>query len=148
MKQEKLVVYTDGGARGNPGPAGVGVVIADERGKILHKYSKAIGVRTNNEAEYEAVILAFQKLKHLFGESDLSDLEIELRLDSQLIARQLRGEYKVKMEHLKPLFMEASALKKEFGKVEFVEIPREKNKEADAMANEAMDNASPHSTIF
>lgn len=139
MKKEKVIVYTDGGARGNPGPAGVGVVIKDEKGNLLHKYSKDIGVRTNNEAEYEGVILAFQKLKHLYGKDKLEHLEVELRVDSQLIARQLRGIYKVKMEHLKTLFMEAYNLKTEFGKVEIVEISREKNQEADAMANEAMD---------
>lgn len=145
MKKEKLIVYTDGGSRGNPGPAGVGVVIADEHGKILHKYSKDIGIRTNNEAEYEAIILAFQKLKHLYAKGEIENLEIELRTDSQLIARQLKGIYKVKMEHLKPLFMEAYNLKTEFGHVEFVEIPREKNQEADAMANEAMDGSSASS---
>ena len=137
--KEKLIVYTDGGARGNPGPAGIGVVIKDEKGKILHAISKDIGIRTNNEAEYEAIILAFKKLKHHYGKEGVESLEVEIRTDSQLIARQLKGVYKVKMEHLKPLFMEAYNLKTEFGKVEFVEIPREQNKEADAMANEAMD---------
>lgn len=148
MRTEKLIVYTDGGARGNPGPAGVGVVIKDAEGKVLHVFSKDIGKRTNNEAEYEGIILALQKLKHIYGKDKLEHLEIEMRTDSQLIARQIRGEYKVKMEHLKPLFMEVYNLKTEFGKVEFVEIPREKNKEADALANEAMDGVKGTRRLF
>ncbi len=139
MKREKIIIYTDGGSRGNPGNAGVGVYITDEHNKPVKEYSKAIGTRTNNEAEYEAVILALQKVKHLYGKEGSKYLEIELRVDSQLIARQLKGEYKVKMETLKPLFMEAYNLKTEFGQVDIVEIPREKNKEADRLANEAMD---------
>lgn len=139
MKIEKFIVNTDGGSRGNPGNAGVGVAVFDEKGKLLKGYSKNIGFRTNNEAEYEGVILALQKIKHLVGKDKCKNTEIEIRVDSQLIARQLKGEYKVKMETLKPLFMEAYNLKTEFGRVEFVEIPREQNKEADRLANEAMD---------
>lgn len=142
---KKLILYTDGGSRGNPGPAGVGVFITDEKGNKMNGFSKAIGTRTNNEAEYEAVILALQKVKHLYGKDKVKNFEIEFRLDSQLIARQLGGKYKMEAEHLWPLFMKIWNLRVELGlsgeKMKFVEIPREKNKEADALANEAMDEA-------
>ncbi len=139
MKKSKIIIYTDGGSRGNPGPSGVGVVIYDSQGKILKEYSSDIGVRTNNEAEYEAVILALSKIKHLFGKEKSKKLEIEVRTDSQLIARQLRGEYKINEEKLFPLFIKIWNIKTGLGEVSFVEVPREKNKEADRLANEAMD---------
>lgn len=139
MKQEKIIVYTDGGSRGNPGPAGVGVVIANSKDKVIKKYSQDIGEKTNNEAEYEAVILALQKIKHLFGKQKTRDLEIEMRIDSELVARQLGGKYKIMEEKLFPLFIKIWNLRMDFGRIDFVEIPREKNKEADRLANEAMD---------
>ena len=141
MKAErnKIIVYTDGGSRGNPGPAGVGVVIADAKENVVKEYSKDIGARTNNEAEYEAVILALQKIKQLFGKEKAKSMEIEMRMDSQLVARQLGGKYKIMEEKLFPLFIKIWNLRMEFGKISFIEIPREKNKEADRLANEAMD---------
>lgn len=139
IKTEKIIVYTDGGSRGNPGPAGVGVVIANSKDKVIKKYSQDIGKKTNNEAEYEAVILALQKIKHLFGKQKTRDLEIEMRMDSELVARQLGGKYKIMEEKLFPLFIKIWNLRMDFGKIDFVEIPREKNKEADRLANEAMD---------
>lgn len=142
MKQGKIIIHTDGGSRGNPGLAGVGAVIADSQGKVLKEYSSDIGVRTNNEAEYEAIILALSKIKHLFGKEKAKNLEIEVRTDSQLVARQLKGEYKLNEEKLFPLFIKIWNLKTELGKISFVEIPREKNKEADRLANEAMDKKS------
>lgn len=145
MKQDKIIIYTDGGSRGNPGLAGVGVFITDSRGKVLKEYSSDIGVRTNNEAEYEAIILALSKVKHLFGKEKAKKLEIEVRTDSQLVARQLKGEYKLNEEKLFPLFIKIWNLKTELGKISFVEIPREENKEADRLANEAMDKKN---TLF
>lgn len=139
MKKEKIIIYTDGGSRGNPGPAGVGVSICDEKGRQIKGYSKDIGVRTNNEAEYEAVIFALQKIKQLFGKEKVKNFEIEMRMDSQLIARQLKGEYKIEEEKLFPLFIKIWNLRISFGKISFIEIPRGKNKEADRLANEAMD---------
>ena len=104
MKQEKIIVYADGGARGNPGPAGIGVFI--ERGnRPIGKYAENIGVRTNNEAEYEAVIFALKKLKHLFGKQKTRDLEVEVRMDSELVARQLSGKYKITEKRFYPLFL-------------------------------------------
>ncbi|MCF7835651.1 MAG: ribonuclease HI family protein [Candidatus Marinimicrobia bacterium] len=138
--KEKIIIYTDGGSRGNPGPAGVGVVIANTQNQIIKKYSKFLGVKTNNEAEYEAVILALEKAKHFFGKDKAKKTDIEFRMDSELVARQLRGEYRLKEEKLFPLFIKIWNLKVDFGETSFMEIPREKNKEADALANEAMDS--------
>lgn len=139
---EKIVIYTDGGSRGNPGPAGMGVVIADGKGKILKEYSNFLGARTNNEAEYEAVIFGLKKIKALLGKEKIKNTEIEFRLDSQLIARQLNGRYKIEEEKLFPLFIKIWNLKMDFGPIVFTEIPREKNKEADRLANEAIDEGN------
>ena len=136
---EKIIIYTDGGSRGNPGPAGMGVVIANEKGKMVKEYSGFLGVKTNNEAEYEAVIFGLKKIKALLGKEKIKNTEIEFRLDSQLIARQLNGEYKIEEERLFPLFIKIWNLKMNFGTIKFSEIPRERNKEADRLANEAMD---------
>lgn len=135
----KLIVYTDGGSKGNPGPAGIGVVITNGRGQTIKKYSQDIGERTNNEAEYEAVIFALQKIRHLFGKQKTRDLELEIRMDSELVARHLAGKYKIIEEKLFPLFIKIWNLKMDFGNISFTEIPREKNREADRLANEAMD---------
>ena len=137
---EKIIIYTDGGSRGNPGPAGMGVVIADKKGKMMKEYSGFLGVKTNNEAEYEAVIFGLKKIKALLGKEKIKNTEIEFRLDSQLIARQLNGEYKIEEERLLPLFIKIWNLKIDFGPIKFSEIPREQNKEADRLTNEAMDN--------
>lgn len=135
----KLIIYTDGGSRGNPGLAGVGVVVSNEKNQPIKEYSKDIGVRTNNEAEYEAVIFGLQKIKQLFGKEKTKNYEIEIRMDSELVARQLGGKYKIMEEKLFPLFIKIWNLRMDFGKIEFIEIPREKNREADRLANEAMD---------
>ena len=137
---EKIIIYTDGGSRGNPGPAGMGVVVANEKGKMVKEYSGFLGVKTNNEAEYEAVIFGLKKIKALLGKEKIKNTEIEFRLDSQLIARQLNGEYKIEEERLLPLFIKIWNLKIDFGPIKFSEIPREQNKEADRLTNEAMDN--------
>mgnify|MGYP001600217773 FL=1 len=136
---EKIVIYADGGSRGNPGPAGAGVAITDAKGNIVKGYSGFLGIKTNNEAEYEAVIFGLQKVKALLGKEKVKNTEIEFRLDSQLIARQLNGQYKIEEERLFPLFIKIRNLKMDFGPIKFTEIPREQNKEADRLANEAMD---------
>ena len=145
---EKIVIYADGGSRGNPGPAGAGVAIADGKGNMIKEYSSFLGVKTNNEAEYEAVIFGLQKIKALLGKEKIKNTEIEFRLDSQLIARQLNGEYKIEEERLFPLFIKIWNLKMKFGTIKFTEIPREKNKEADRLANEAMDKERQNSKLF
>ncbi len=137
----KIVIYTDGGSKGNPGPAGAGVVIADVKERVIKKYANFIGVRTNNEAEYEAVILGLQKIKALLGKKKIKNTKIEFRMDSQLVVRQLNGQYKIEEERLFPLFIKIWNLKMDFGPVSFAEIPREKNKEADKLVNEAIDGS-------
>lgn len=135
----KIIVYTDGGARGNPGPAAIGVVIKDVSGRVIKSYGEAIGEATNNEAEYRAVIFALAKLKALVGKKKIAGLLIEVNLDSELVAKQLNGEYKIEEERLFPLFIKIWNLKMDFGEVRFRHVPREKNKEADRLVNEALD---------
>ncbi len=125
-------IYSDGGARGNPGPAGIGVVICDKDGKCK-KFSRFIGRATNNQAEYQALIFALEKAR------DLNPEEINCLLDSELIVKQLNGKYKVKNKDLKPLFEKVIALSIFFNRVSFRHIPREKNKEADKLVNQIID---------
>lgn len=135
----KLTVYTDGGSRGNPGPAALGVVIQDPEGRIIKSYGQTLGRMTNNEAEYEAVIFALKKIKALFGKKNTESMVLEVRLDSELVARQLKGEYKIEEERLFPLFIKIWNLKMDFGSIVFRHIPREENREADRLVNEALD---------
>ncbi|HOK35247.1 MAG TPA: ribonuclease HI family protein [Candidatus Pacearchaeota archaeon] len=140
----KFIVHTDGGARGNPGPAAIGVVIQLLTNNLQltteKQYSEYIGKATNNEAEYMAIIFALKKLKQLFGKNKIKNLEVEIYLDSQLIARQLQGKYKILEKNLQPLFLKVWNLKTEFKNVNFNYVPREKNREADKLVNEALDN--------
>ncbi|MBI2024130.1 ribonuclease HI family protein [Candidatus Giovannonibacteria bacterium] len=138
-KSEKLIVYTDGGARGNPGPAALGVAIKDEKGNLIKKYGEALGIKTNNEAEYAAIVSALKKIKALYGKEKTKDMEIEMRMDSQLAQRQLSGKYKIEEEKLFPLFIKVHNLIMDFGKITFTHIGREENKDADSMVNEALD---------
>ena len=126
---EKIIVNTDGGARGNPGPAGIGVVIADDKGAVVARFSQYIGEATNNVAEYKALIYALEKLKNF------DYTEAECRLDSELIVRQLNGEYRVKEGKLKELYQQVQQLIF-FKPIKFVHVPREKNKEAGKNAAE------------
>lgn len=137
---EKIIVYTDGGSRGNPGKAGVGVVITDFKGNILKRIHKAIGTATNNYAEYEAVITAFSELKKLFGKK-IGEMKFEFKLDSELVQKQLSGEYQIKEESLFPQFIKIWNLRvKDFPNVSFNHIKREENNLADGLANDAMDS--------
>lgn len=129
---ETWVAYTDGACRGNPGPSSAGVYVQAPDGKE-HRYKKFLGIQTNNFAEYQAMILALQSLLLLKAKRVL------LRADSQLMVRQMLGEYKVKHEGIKPLYTEAKALQKQFESVSFEHIPREQNAEADQLANDAID---------
>ncbi len=147
MRPEKIIVYADGGARGNPGPAAIGIVI-ERSGRTIGKYGESIGERTNNEAEYEAVIFALKKLKHLFGKQKTRDLEVEVRMDSELVARQLSGKYKITEERFYPLFIKIWNLKMDFGNISFTEIPREKNREADRLLNEELDRTTLQSKLI
>ena len=133
----KIVIYTDGGARNNPGPAGVGVVIYDGAKKVA-ELKKFIGNQTNNFAEYEAVALALAEAK----KCGFANREIEVRLDSQLVAEQLSNNYQVKEATLWPQYMKVhNLLVAHFPGTIFTHIPREKNKEADRLVNEAIDGA-------
>ncbi len=143
--QEKLIVYTDGGARGNPGPAALGVVIQDAQGHLIKKYGEALGTKTNNEAEYEAVISALKKIKALLGKEKTRKLTVEVRMDSEFVSRQLNGEYKIEEERLFGLFIKIWNLRMDFGKLLFLHVPREKNREADWMVNEALDRPEKRS---
>jgi ribonuclease HI len=136
MPHKKIVINTDGGARGNPGPAGIGVVFFDENQKIIGEFNQYIGSATNNTAEYKALILALQKAAVAGAQ------ELEVRMDSELIVRQMQGRYKIKEPGLKILAAEVLKLIKKFHKVEFCHVPRELNKEADKLVNEAIDKAT------
>ena len=127
-----LIIQTDGGSRGNPGPAGIGAILSDGKGKKIAEVSKYIGVTTNNVAEYLAVIYALQEAVYKEAKS------VKLKIDSQLVARQLKGEYKVKDKNIRIFFDLALNLLKSFDKIEIEEVPREENKEADKLVNQAL----------
>ena len=130
-----VVIYTDGGARGNPGPAGAGAV-ATENGETLFELKKYLGDRqTNNWAEYEAVALALAKLEEL----GLTDRALEFRLDSKLVVEQISGNWKIKEETLKPQAAKVHALLSKFASWRFAHVPRAQNKIADRLVNEALD---------
>ncbi len=137
---KKIIIYTDGGSRGNPGPAATGAVFCNEKGQIIKKYSNFLGETTNNEAEYKAVIFALEKFKALFGKKLAALTEIEVRSDSELLIRQLNGEYKTLEPNIQSLFLTIWNLKIDFKKVKFKLISREKNKEADRLVNEVLDS--------
>lgn len=141
---EKIIVFTDGGSRGNPGPAAVGVYIETLNKKI----GQCIGVRTNNDAEYEALILALQKAKQFIGKEKAKKTELACFLDSELVVKQLNHEYKLKEPRIQQYFIEIWNLMLEYGKVTFTHVPREKNKVADAMVNQALDEKNKLSGLF
>lgn len=132
--EKKIIIYTDGGARGNPGRAALGVIIGSK------EYSEYLGEMTNNQAEYRALIFALKKARQLIGKAKAKSAELEVRMDSELIVRQLRGEYKIKEPELQPLFVEVWNLKLDFGRVDFVHIHRDDNKEADRLVNRVLDS--------
>ncbi len=136
---KKIIIYSDGGSRGNPGQAAIGVVFCNEKGETIKKYSEMIGQATNNEAEYQAVIFALKKFKALFGKKLAKHSEVELRSDSELLVRQLNGEYKILEPKIQLLFVVIWNLKLDFKKIKFKLISREQNKIADRLVNEILD---------
>jgi len=130
-----LHIYMDGGSRGNPGPSGIGVVLKDDSDNIVKEYYKNLGITTNNVAEYNAVIYGLQEALFLKAE------KVDLYIDSQLVTQQLKGEFRVKNANIKPLFEQVMHLISGFKKVSINNIPREKNREADKLANKAMNLA-------
>jgi len=129
----KMFIYTDGGARGNPGPAAAGVVIKDEIGKILSEYGEYLGKQTNNFAEYSALISGLKKAK------ELGATEVECIMDSELVTKQMNREYKVREPGLQKLFIQAYNLSAQFKKVKYRHTYRDGNKEADRMVNKILD---------
>jgi ribonuclease HI len=129
------VLWTDGAARGNPGPAGIGAILKSPNGEVLFTGSEYLGHTTNNVAEYKAVLLG------LAGALAQGVTSVEVRADSELLIRQLKGEYRVKSEGLKPLFEEARRLLSRFKSVKLTHIRRELNGEADWLANQGIDKA-------
>lgn len=129
-----LIIHSDGGARGNPGPAAIGVVIQSE--KEIKEISRFIGNATNNQAEYQAVIEALKWIKENIKE----EFQAVFNLDSELVVRQLNGEYKIKNEGLRPLYSEIRALVIDLGgNISFKHVRREENSQADKLVNEALD---------
>jgi len=136
----KTIIYTDGGSKGNPGPAAIGIIFTNEKGKVLKEYCQKIGRATNNEAEYEAVIFALQKAKLLFGKKKAKTMDIEVRMDSEFVVKQLNAKYKVRDRKIEQLFLKTWNLRIDFNKAKFVHIRREKNIEADKLVNQALKN--------
>lgn len=131
----KLFLATDGAARGNPGPAGIGVCIRDAKGEVVAEIAEYLGETTNNQAEYRALLAGLERA------IALNASEIEVRADSELMVRQINGQYKVKHPDLKPLFEQAKALLTKFSKSTVCHVRREENRDADALANQAIDAA-------
>lgn len=131
----ELTCYVDGGSRGNPGPAGSGAYILDKNNKPVKKLKKYLGIATNNVAEYESLLMALKKAR------ELGCTNMQVYADSELVVKQVRGQYKVKNETLKAIYKQVMHLVEEFDVFKITHIPREKNAEADALANKAMDEA-------
>jgi ribonuclease HI len=129
----RLQINTDGACRGNPGPAAIGATLKDETGQLVATVSRAIGKTTNNQAEYRALIAALEKAV------ELGAAEVDVRLDSELVVRQLQGRYRVKNEALRPVYQRAAALLKGFNRFSIRNVPRAENAEADRLANQAFD---------
>ncbi len=125
-------IYTDGGARGNPGPSATGIIIKDKNGKLLAEYGEYLGKQTNNFAEYSAIISALKKAKNLGANT------ADCFLDSKLVVEQLKGKWKVKEPTLQKLFIQAYNASTQFKKVTYKHIYREKNKEADSWVNKVL----------
>jgi ribonuclease HI len=131
----KLVVHVDGGARGNPGPAAIGVVVSEPGGTVVDELAERIGVATNNVAEYTALLRGIERARELGAD------EIEIINDSELVARQLTGAYKVKHPAMRPLYLDAMAALRKFRDWRIRSVPRAQNARADALVNQALDGA-------
>ena len=129
----KLFIHTDGGARGNPGPGAIGVVVLDEKKKVIKEIGKYIGKSTNNEAEYKAVVEGLKTCKEMGGK------ELKFFIDSLLVVSQLNGKFKIKEPRMKTFFNEAKMIEKSFESVKYIHVPREKNYIADKIVNEVLD---------
>lgn len=137
----RYLIHTDGGARGNPGIAGAGIVIDDDAGNPLARVARFLGKTTNNVAEYEALIIAFETLLQSVPEHERLQTSVTAVLDSELVVKQLKGEYKIRHPALRHQYARLIPLIRSFGSVTFQHVLRAENREADALANEAMDSA-------
>lgn len=133
-----FTLYADGGSRGNPGPAGAGSFVRDEEGVQVVTVSEFLGTTTNNIAEYTALLRALEELRTLLGTASGGAI-VDARLDSQLVVRQMNGEYKIKHPNIIPLAAKVKEVARAFKSVSFTHVYREDNKEADKLANQAMD---------
>ena len=133
MGTKKYIIYTDGGSRGNPGPAAICEVVGEK------EYGEQIGRATNNVAEYSAVVFALKKAKQLLTKKIAKETDVELITDSELLVKQLNGKYKIKDEDLRLLFLDVWNLKLDFKSVTFTHVTRDKNKKADSLVNRALD---------
>lgn len=131
---KKVVIKVDGAARGNPGPAAIGAVIKDERGRLITQISRCLGITTNNQAEYRAIITALEEALKLGA------TQVALYSDSELAVRQISGQYRVKNTALKPLYQQVKQLQNSLAGFTIAYIPREQNREADKLTNMALDS--------
>ena len=146
---KKIIIYTDGGSRGNPGKAAIGVVFCNEKEQVIKKFGEYLGDNlTNNDAEYNAIIFALKKFKAVFGKAIAQTSDVELRSDSELVVKQLNGEYRLSDPKIQQLFIEIWNLKFDFKSVKFKHIPREKNREADKLVNEALDSRGANQQLI
>ena len=134
----RFTIYADGGSRGNPGPAGSGAIVRNEGGETVATVSEFLGTTTNNVAEYTAVLRALETLASML-EGKAKEADVEVRMDSMLVVKQMLGEWKVKHENMKPLAASTREAVSRFRSVSFAHVYREDNKDADRLANEAMD---------
>lgn len=134
----RFTIYGDGGSRGNPGPAGSGAIIRNEAGETVATVSEFLGITTNNVAEYTAVLRALETLAAML-EGKAKDADVLVRMDSMLVVRQMRGEWKIKHPNMKPLAARVGELAQLFHSVSYEHVYREDNADADRLANEAMD---------
>jgi len=128
-----VIINTDGGSRGNPGPGACGVVIKNRNGDVIKERGKYLGICTNNEAEYQGLILGLELALEMGADN------VEILMDSELVAKQLKGQYRVKKPHLGAFFSKAKELERQVGSVNYFVVPREKNKRADAIVNNILD---------
>ena len=134
-----FIIQTDGGSRGNPGPSAVGYVLKSADGSLKKEYGEYIGITTNNDAEYQAVIFGLKKLKALIGKERAGHAHVEVVTDSELLERQLNGHFKIENPKIQAHFMELWNLKVDFADVTYRHVYREDNKDADRMVNAALD---------
>ena len=136
LNDRKVIINVDGAARGNPGPAAIGAILKDETGNITGRISRSIGVTTNNQAEYQAVIVALEKA------ISSGATQVVLKSDSELVVNQINGQYKIKNTALRPLYQQVVRLIGSLESFSITYIPREQNNEADGLANKALDSIS------